>query len=41
MVVKVQGEVCFVELIGEVIKKNKVYVDFKKIENVWVIVQQF
>lgn len=39
MVVKVQGEVCFVEFIGEVIKKNKLYLELKKLENVCFIVQ--
>lgn len=33
MVVKAQGEARSAELIGEAIKKNKAYVELKKIEN--------
>lgn len=37
MVVKAQGEARSAELIGEAIKKNKAYVDLKKIENARII----
>jgi len=33
MVVKAQGEARSAELIGEAIKKNKAYVELKKLEN--------
>ncbi len=37
MVVKAQGEARSAELIGEAIKKNKAYVELKKIENARLI----
>lgn len=37
MVVKAQGEARSAELIGEAIKKNKAYVELKKIENARII----
>lgn len=37
MVVRAQGEARSAELIGEAIKKNKAYVELKKIENARVI----
>lgn len=37
MVVKAQGEARSAELIGEAIKKNRAYVELKKIENARVI----
>ncbi|KAH7171216.1 SPFH domain/Band 7 family protein [Dactylonectria macrodidyma] len=40
MVVKAQGEARSAELIGEAIKKNKAYVELKKIENARFIAQQ-
>lgn len=40
MVVKAQGEARSAELIGEAIKKNKAYVELKKIENARAIAQQ-
>jgi len=40
MVVKAQGEARSAELIGEAIKKNKAYVDLKKIENARLIAAQ-
>lgn len=40
MVVKAQGEAESAKLIGEAIKKNKAYVDLKKIENARLIAQQ-
>jgi prohibitin 2 len=40
MVVKAQGEARSAELIGEAIKKNKAYVELKKIENARYIAQQ-
>lgn len=40
MVVKAQGEARSAELIGEAIKKNKAYVELKKIENARLIAQQ-
>lgn len=40
MVVKAQGEARSAELIGEAIKKNKAYVELKKLENARIIAQQ-
>jgi len=40
MVVKAQGEARSAELIGDAIKKNKAYVELKKIENARLIAQQ-
>ncbi|ROT34803.1 prohibitin-2 [Sodiomyces alkalinus F11] len=40
MVVKAQGEARSAELIGEAVKKNKAYVELKKIENARAIAQQ-
>ncbi|KAM0232161.1 hypothetical protein ACHAP5_010824 [Fusarium lateritium] len=40
MVVKAQGEARSAELIGEAIKKNKAYVELKKIENARLIASQ-
>ncbi|KAG6002478.1 Prohibitin-2, subunit of the prohibitin complex (Phb1p-Phb2p) [Claviceps pusilla] len=40
MVVKAQGEARSAELIGEAVKKNKAYVELKKIENARLIAQQ-
>lgn len=40
MVVKAQGEARSAELIGDAIKKNKAYVELKKIENARIIAQQ-
>ncbi|TDZ23197.1 Prohibitin-2 [Colletotrichum orbiculare MAFF 240422] len=40
MVVKAQGEARSAELIGDAIKKNKAYVELKKIENARAIAQQ-
>lgn len=40
MVVKAQGEARSAELIGEAIKKNKAYVELKKIENARQIAAQ-
>ncbi|CEJ90727.1 Putative Prohibitin-2 [[Torrubiella] hemipterigena] len=40
MVVKAQGEARSAELIGDAIKKNKAYVELKKIENSRLIAQQ-
>lgn len=40
MVVKAQGEARSAELIGEAIKKNKAYLELKKIENARQIAQQ-
>lgn len=37
MVVRAQGEARSAELIGEAIKKNKAYVELKKIENARII----
>lgn len=39
MVVKAQGEARSAELIGEAIRKNKAYVELKKLENARVIAQ--
>lgn len=39
MVVKAQGEARSAELIGEAIKKNKAYVELKKLENARAIAQ--
>ncbi|KAJ6445787.1 prohibitin-2 [Purpureocillium lavendulum] len=40
MVVKAQGEARSAELVGEAIKKNKAYLELKKIENARMIAQQ-
>lgn len=40
MVVKAQGEARSAELIGEAVKKNRAYVELKKIENARAIAQQ-
>ena len=40
MVVKAQGEARSAELIGDAVKKNKAYVELKKIENARQIAQQ-
>jgi len=40
MVVKAQGEARSAELIGEAIKKNRAYLELKKIENARVIASQ-
>lgn len=40
MVVKAQGEARSAELIGEAVKKNKAYVELKKIENARIIAAQ-
>jgi len=40
MVVKAQGEARSAELIGEAIKKNKAYVELKKIENARIIAKE-
>ena len=40
MVVKAQGEARSAELVGEAIKKNKAYLELKKIENARLIAQQ-
>ena len=40
MVVKAQGEARSAELIGEAIKKNKAYVELKKIENARLIAKE-
>lgn len=37
MVVKAQGEARSAELIGEAVKKNKAYLELKKIENARII----
>ena len=37
MVVKAQGEARSAELIGEAVKKNKAYIELKKIENARII----
>lgn len=39
MVVKAQGEARSAELIGDAIKKNKAYVELKKLENARAIAQ--
>lgn len=39
MVVKAQGEARSAELIGDAIKKNKAYVELKKLENARLIAQ--
>lgn len=39
MVVKAQGEARSAELIGDAIKKNKAYLELKKIENARLIAQ--
>lgn len=39
MVVRAQGEARSAELIGEAIKKNKAYVELKKLENARAIAQ--
>lgn len=40
MVVKAQGEARSAELIGEAIKKNKAYLELKKIENARFIAKE-
>lgn len=40
MVVKAQGEARSAELIGDAVKKNKAYVELKKIENARAIAAQ-
>ena len=40
MVVRAQGEARSAELIGEAIKKNKAYLELKKIENARLIASQ-
>lgn len=39
MVVKAQGEARSAELIGDAVKKNKAYVELKKLENARAIAQ--